>query len=53
MYQQVYITFASGKILLTFTSNLVIIITRAGLKIGHYFKACCRSGTVKNVQKLF
>ena len=32
MYQQVYITFASDKIFSTFTSNLVIILTRLIIK---------------------
>jgi hypothetical protein len=53
MYQQVYISFASGKIFSTFTSYLVIIITRANNKNGHYFEADKRPGDAGNVQKLF
>ncbi len=53
MYQQVYITFASDKIFSTFTSNLVIILTRADNKNGHYFRAGKRPGDAGNVQKLF
>ena len=44
MYQQVYISFASGKILLTLTSNLVIIIAPQCIKAGHYFMAAGRIG---------
>jgi hypothetical protein len=53
MYQQVYISFASDKIFSTFTSNLVIILTRANNKNGHYFRAGKRPGDAGNVQKLF
>jgi hypothetical protein len=53
MYQQVYISFASDKIFSTFTSNLVIILTRANNKNGHYFRSGKGTGDAGNVQKLF
>jgi hypothetical protein len=53
MYRQVYITFASDKIFSTFTSYLVIIITRANNKNGHYFRAGKGPENAGNVQKLF
>jgi hypothetical protein len=53
MYQQVYISFASDKILSTFTSNLVIIVNQANNKNGHYFRAGKGPGDAGNVQKLF